>query len=232
MKYSTAEEIKAEQKTITEKFKGDNVSKEKALVYLGKSSLAEFIHQVPNKSAEILDFGAGGGMFIKQIHDNGFIHVCAADIDDYRRPDVKKMTEEFKTFDASNEPFPWSNERFDVVTAWEIFEHLENPHRAMREIYRVLKKDGLLFMSVPNIFHIVSRLIFLKRGLFPRWNKTNNHIAVFPRGIFEKTFLKYFDLVEEKYFFSQINLPLLKHIKFLPENQWFGNWVFYLLRKK
>ena len=87
-------------------------------------------------------------------------------------------------------------------------------------------------MSVPNIFHIVSRLVFLKRGLFPRWNETNNHISMFPRGIFEKTFLKYFSLVKEGYTFSKISLPLLNKIKFLPENQWFGNWVFYILKKR
>lgn len=229
MEYLTPEEIKANKGELQEKFKLK--AKQHPGTIKGRCA-GIFFDAVADKNAKILDFGVGSGAFLKSIYDRGYHDLSGCDIDNYLAPEVKPLVEDFKTFDASFAKFPWADKFFDVVTAWEVFEHLENPHQALREVDRVLKPGGLLVMSLPNIFHIVSRLIFLKRGLFPRWNETNNHISMFPHGIFEKTFLKYFNLEKEGYVFSKINLPILSSIKWLPENQWFGNWVYYVLRKK
>ncbi len=229
MEYLTPDEIKANKEGLQGKFKLKTAQHPGTIK--GRAA-GIFFDAVSDKNTKILDFGVGSGAFLKSIHESGYRNLSGCDIDDYLASEVKPLIREFKTFDASFGKFPWPDQSFDVVTAWEVFEHLENPHQALREVDRILKPKGLLVMSLPNIFHIVSRLIFLKRGLFPRWNETNNHISMFPRGIFEKTFLKYFDLEKEGYVFSKVNLPLISSIKWLPENQWFGNWVYYVLRKK
>ncbi|MEK7654135.1 MAG: class I SAM-dependent methyltransferase [Patescibacteria group bacterium] len=229
MKYLTPEEIKANKGQVQGKFQIKPTTNARTI----KGRCAGiFFDAVSDKKAKILDFGVGSGAFLKSIHERGYQNLYGCDIDNYTAEEVRPFIKDFKTFDASFDKFPHPDQSFDVVTAWEVFEHLENPHNAIREVHRVIKPGGLLIMSVPNIFHIVSRLVFLKRGLFPRWNETNNHISMFPHGIFEKTFLKYFDLKKEGYVFSKINLPLLSSIKWLPENQWFGNWVYYVLKKK
>lgn len=229
MKYFSPEETKIHKGDIKTKF--EKQLEQRPLALKGKS-LSIFKQSLNDKNAKVLDFGTGHGAFLKAIYEIGYKDIYACDIDDYVSQEIKPLLKNFRSFDASFEKFPWNNESFDVVTAWEVFEHLENPHNAIREVYRILKPNGLLLMSVPNIFHIVSRLIFLKRGLFPRWNETNNHISMFPHGIFEKTFLKYFNLIKEGYVHAKIALPLINKVKFLPENKWFGNWVYYVLKKK
>jgi SAM-dependent methyltransferase len=51
--------------------------------------------------------------------------------------------------DAHNLPF--KNEVFDGVICQAVLEHVENPFRVVKEIYRVLRKDGILYVEVPFI---------------------------------------------------------------------------------
>lgn len=43
---------------------------------------------------------------------------------------------------------------YDFVICTEVLEHTLNPFMAISEIYRILKKDGYLFLSVPFNFRI------------------------------------------------------------------------------
>jgi SAM-dependent methyltransferase len=50
------------------------------------------------------------------------------------------------------------DERFDVVTAWAVFEHLHDPKRAFIESARLLKPGGQLIIEVPNFRSIRARV--------------------------------------------------------------------------
>ena len=50
------------------------------------------------------------------------------------------------------------DERFDVVTAWAVFEHLHDPKRAFLESARLLKPGGRLIIEVPNFRSIRARV--------------------------------------------------------------------------
>jgi len=45
----------------------------------------------------------------------------------------------------------YGNNTFDIVTLWHTLEHLTTPLETLREIRRILKPEGLLFIEVPNI---------------------------------------------------------------------------------
>ena len=59
---------------------------------------------------------------------------------------------------------PVKDNSFDVVTAGEVLEHLINPYKTAREVYRILKPNGIFVLSVPNISSLVNRI----KGLFGR----------------------------------------------------------------
>ena len=46
------------------------------------------------------------------------------------------------------------NDSFDVVVCTEVLEHTLNPFSAIAEIYRILKKEGVLLLSTPFNFRI------------------------------------------------------------------------------
>lgn len=56
----------------------------------------------------------------------------------------------------------------DLVIAGEVFEHLSSPIHFIEEISRVLKKDGIVFLTTPNVCYIgnILRLI-IKKSNFP-----------------------------------------------------------------
>lgn len=60
---------------------------------------------------------------------------------------------------ASVLSLPFDDNSFDVVTFWEVLEHLPKGEekKAFKEISRVLKNKGRLFLSVPND-HLISKL--------------------------------------------------------------------------
>ena len=61
--------------------------------------------------------------------------------------------------DLETQPFPWSDATFDVVVANQVFEHLKNVWLPMSEIARVLRKDGHLIFSVPNLSSLHNRVM-------------------------------------------------------------------------
>lgn len=197
------------------------------------------------KDGRVLECGPIFGMFTKLLQDEGYRDVHALDfVDLLRFPDRRRLT--FHTLDLNGEPFPYPDGYFGGATAWGIVEHLENPFHFLREVHRVLKPEsGILIMAVPNVGHILSRLLFLVDGVFPRWPKENNHIFILPSGIFEKWVLRYFDLLDTGYVKRPIRYyirpgrrtgfllrALNRMAKWFPANAWFGDYVIYVLRWK
>lgn len=79
------------------------------------------------------------------------------------------------------EPFPFVNDKFDLIIFCEVFEHLRiNLISTMEEIHRVLKPGGVLLLSTPNFlsFKKIWRLLQGKTGnIFDAYNslKTRGH---------------------------------------------------------
>ncbi len=51
-----------------------------------------------------------------------------------------------------SERIPAQGSSFDAVVCWSVLEHLRNPQRAVDEMYRVLKKGGVILASSPFMF--------------------------------------------------------------------------------
>lgn len=64
----------------------------------------------------------------------------------------------------------YNNNTFDFVLMMEVIEHLENPLKALKEAYRVLKSNGILIISFPNYFNLPWLIV---RILAEKLNKPN-----------------------------------------------------------
>lgn len=152
-----------------------------------------------NHNDAILDLGPASGAFAKQIHNLGCLNIFGVDIDDYLADENRTLFVEFKTTDLSFEPIPWPDNFFNLVTAWCVLPHLENPFHATREIWRVLKPGGIFIFTAPNLSSKASDDYFIKYHDFGSYHKDNNHLVIFTRSLIEKTMFKHFDLLAAEY---------------------------------
>jgi len=115
--------------------------------FIRKSILDSLKQEIPNFSGELLDVGAGAQPYRELIMslNSGIDHYCPLDLEaSPNYPDC-----EYK-WDGISMPF--SDNRFECAIATEVLEHCPDPEQTLREIYRVLKVDGLLFFTVPFIW--------------------------------------------------------------------------------
>jgi 2-polyprenyl-3-methyl-5-hydroxy-6-metoxy-1,4-benzoquinol methylase len=94
-----------------------------------------------------------------------------------------------------NAPLAWANDSFDAVISTEGIEHLENHFAFFRECWRLLRPNGLLIVTTPNITALRSRVRFFGSGFFGRdarpLNESSRHplhhisLATFPELRYE-----------------------------------------------
>ncbi|HVH25452.1 MAG TPA: class I SAM-dependent methyltransferase [Vicinamibacterales bacterium] len=65
-----------------------------------------------------------------------------------------------------NARLPFADESFEAALSIEGIEHLENRFAYVRELHRVLKPNGLLILTTPNIVSLRSRVRFAGSGFF------------------------------------------------------------------
>jgi 2-polyprenyl-3-methyl-5-hydroxy-6-metoxy-1,4-benzoquinol methylase len=149
--------------------------------------------------AEILDAGCGEGALVEEYATKGY-HIKGIDLN-YASDFVTQA-------DVLNIPF--CDKSFDVVLLLDVFEHLsflEQP-TVLKEIHRVLKRDGYLLLSVPNLSHLASRIQFSVFGRFTRTDIEENHIG--ERPIYEnKTLIKANGFAIEKQIGFTLTVPVV-----------------------
>jgi SAM-dependent methyltransferase len=79
---------------------------------------------------------------------------------------------------------PFADGTFDRALCLDVLEHLtfEEQPRALAELFRVLKSGGELFVSVPNLAHLQSRVHFLLQGRLIRTASEDKHPGDRPAG--------------------------------------------------
>lgn len=95
---------------------------------------------------KILNIGAGTGDDLKVLQKFGKNYVI--DIDEAALAYIpKELCEDKQKADAC--ALPYEDNFFDVVISCDCFEHIENDIKAISEVHRVLKPNGILIFTVP-----------------------------------------------------------------------------------
>lgn len=109
----------------------------------------------------MLDLAAGSGALLARLRDSGFHDLSAIELDApaFGLSGVTPLSIDLNTDFSSA-----LSRQFNLITAVEIMEHLDNPRHFLSEIWKLLEPDGYLLISTPNIGHWMGRLWFLARG--------------------------------------------------------------------
>lgn len=140
---ATKEDFLKEYKTYPTTM-GENVLEEKPFY---ESRILPIFFEVPLGS-KVLDVGCNDGTFIEMLQRKRHCDVTGIDISDTALEEAKKKGLNVMTADVENLPF--EDETFDVITCMEVLSHLFDPKKAVKEMRRVLKKNGILLGSCPH----------------------------------------------------------------------------------
>lgn len=123
------------------------LKKEKSVVL---KSFFDLLQEEQREIRKILDVGCGEGEFL-EICQEARLDCFGVDISSYALTKAKKNVKgEFLQLDVEEEKLPYHDNFFDVATSFDLVEHLANPELIFGELRRVLKEDGVLFLTTPN----------------------------------------------------------------------------------
>lgn len=123
------------------------------------SSLAPGIVRFLNKKGllkgEVLDYGCGGGHLLEQMITETGVNFYGLDFSAGSIEETKKRTAGKSNMKqlvlADNLPTVFANEQFDSIMLIETIEHLQDDtlYETMKELYRILKRKGRIFITTP-----------------------------------------------------------------------------------
>ena len=129
------------------------------------------------KAKTVLELATGTGLIAKHIV-NAAAHIEATDVSAEMIAEAKRDTHSAKLHFSVQDMFclPYANQSFNVVIVSNALHIVPQPEKALREIRRVLKDDGVLiaptFTHAGNSFSGKVRAFFMKLAGFPlhsRW---------------------------------------------------------------
>jgi len=113
----------------------------------------------------ILDIGCATGALLEYLRGRGW-RVTGVEISPSAGYAKNKRNLDVKTIPLEENNFPSSS--FDVIHASHLIEHLNDPRSFLNEVHRILKPDGRIFITTPNIAGFQARFFgdFWRSAIF------------------------------------------------------------------
>ncbi|MDP8228484.1 MAG: class I SAM-dependent methyltransferase [Candidatus Electryoneaceae bacterium] len=107
---------------------------------------------IVNKSGKLLDAGCGLGFFVKKMREftnwESFGYEISAPAVQFARDKLHLDNVSCGKVEESS----YRDCEFDIITLWDVIEHLSQPDELLSYLHRILKPDGMLFIHTPNIW--------------------------------------------------------------------------------
>ena len=119
---------------------------------------ADMISRDNPQKGRLLDIGCSSGLFAAESARQGWLvsgidpAVWAIAIAQKRIPDAR-----FLATSIENAQFP--DNTFDVITLWDVLEHIDQPKDLLQRSTAWLSKDGCIYLNLPNINSFTARLL-------------------------------------------------------------------------
>lgn len=100
------------------------------------------------KNKKLLDIGTANGYFLEVASNLGF-DVYGIEPGKYFYEEALKRFPE-RIFCGKLEDSNYKDEEFDIITMIDVIEHISLIHPFFKEVGRILKKNGIIFIQTPN----------------------------------------------------------------------------------
>ena len=115
--------------------------------------------RIKNPGRSILDIGCGQGYFLKAAKENGWQVQGVEPVKSACEYAKQKFA--IDILNASMEEARFKDNSFDVVTMWNVLDHMSDPLGTLKEIKRILKPNGIVVARIPNVsWHLFCNDLF------------------------------------------------------------------------
>lgn len=109
------------------------------------------------KKGRLLDIGTAGGAFLHVAKKDGW-NVYGIE------PNKWLCDWGLKHYGIKINPgtlfdYKYPDNYFDLITLWDVLEHVGNPIKMLKECHRILKKDGILLINYPDIGSGIAKIM-------------------------------------------------------------------------
>jgi 2-polyprenyl-3-methyl-5-hydroxy-6-metoxy-1,4-benzoquinol methylase len=168
------------------------------------------IQNLSNKG-RILDIGCSFGWFLNEARLKGWeTHGIEPSIfaSNYARNNYN-----LNVITSNAEEINFHDDFFDAITLWNVIEHLMDPKKEIKILYKKLKEKGLLIICVPDINGLINKLSFL----ICKWSncKISQPIRIVSQFEYSSPHLYYFS---ESTLIQLVEKQNFKHIKTVRQN--------------
>lgn len=111
------------------------------------------------KNGKILDIGCASGGFLKIARSRGW-ETYGVEISE-EASNIAREKHKLNVITGKLSDTCFDNEFFDVVTAGDVLEHVEDPKSFLFEINRILKKGGMVYIAVPDFDGLIFKVSVL-----------------------------------------------------------------------
>lgn len=109
-----------------------------------------FTKNAPGRS--LLDIGCGDGLFLERAKGRGF---KVYGVEPSEQASSIARSNSLNVFNGTLDSFIKQNEKlFDIVHLKNVLEHVNNPNLVLNECIKLLKREGILYLEVPNDFNL------------------------------------------------------------------------------
>jgi SAM-dependent methyltransferase len=106
---------------------------------------------------KVLDIGAYTGIFLRYLKTAGISGIGIEPNEAAARYGRDRFGIDILPIDF--EKFQ-STEKYDLITLFNVLEHLSNPQSTLIKIRQIISAHGILVIEVPNIFHLFAKLSY------------------------------------------------------------------------
>jgi 2-polyprenyl-3-methyl-5-hydroxy-6-metoxy-1,4-benzoquinol methylase len=128
------------------------------------------------KDIKILDIASGTGSLSSQLFDIGYNNIECVDL----TPNNSNLSQKISFYSLDLNDFQsfnnYSSKRvgfFDLILGIETIEHLENPWNYIRNLSSMLKPNGYIILTTPNISSLFSKVNFLLNDKFFQFDNSD-----------------------------------------------------------
>ncbi|NOX65787.1 MAG: class I SAM-dependent methyltransferase [Chlorobi bacterium] len=155
------------------------------------TDLKQFINEylIIKDDTKILEVGSGAGGIITFLNESKLRFAIDPLEDFYSEVEnfKKQRDHEVKYRNAVGENLPFENNNFDLIIMDNVLDHCDNPNEVMKEVVRVLKKEGIIYFK-QNTYHYWGKAI---RSIMEFFTIDKGHPYTFSKKMIKRLIKKY-----------------------------------------